>query len=451
MHDLSTTLVAVATAPGRGGIGCVRLSGPRAVEIASAVFVPSSTGRPASALRFGRFVDRAGRPLDHGFLVVFPEHRSYTGEPSAELWVHGSPPILEALVEAALARGGTAAGPGEFTYRAFRRGRLDLAGAEAVSDLIAARTRHQARVAFAQVEGGVARALAPLREGLVELLARGEAAVEFVEEAEVDFAPGRLSRGIAEAAAEARRLLEEARRGVVVRDGARVAIAGLTSVGKSSIFNRLVGTERAIVSSRAGTTRDTLEETIDLDGLAVTLVDTAGLRDAEDPIELEGVRRARAAVEEADLVLFVLDGSRAIAPLEAESLARLREAATPLLLVANKSDLAPEPPPPTAEPPLAISARSGDGWPAFRTALRSALSGGDALEAPVLTRARHRHVLEELVAALDAGALAAQEGLSDEAVLLDVREALDRLGAITGELATDELYDKIFSTFCIGK
>jgi tRNA modification GTPase len=440
MHDLSTTLVAVATAPGRGGIGCVRLSGLRAVDIARALF---RAGRSKSLPLFGTFLDREGRGIDHGFLVEFRPERSFTGETSAELWTHGSPTVLSALVEAALLRGAVAAGPGEFTYRALRHGRIDLARAEAVRDLIAARTTHQARVAFSQVEGAGARRLAPLRECLIDLIARMEAALEFVDEPDVEGASGTAIPALV----LAHELLAEVRRGRVVREGARVAIAGAPSVGKSSLFNRFVGVDRAIVSAVPGTTRDTLEETVDLDGIAVTLVDTAGLRPVEDPVEAEGVRRARAAAAEADVTIFVLDATRGLSP-EEESILAVESADR--LIVANKRDLlagAAAPPHPAA---LLVSSLTGAGWDELRAALRSRL-GASAGEAPALTHVRHAHALERVIASLTRGNEARKAGLSDEAVLIDFRDALDALGEITGDVATEELYDKIFATFCIGK
>ena len=451
MHDLSTTLAAVATAPGCGGIGCIRISGPDAYAIAQTLFLTRKgfdfpgDGRP----RFGTFLDGDGQPLDHGYLVVFPPERAFTGECTVELWPHGSPPVLDALTRAAVARGASLAGPGEFTYRALRRGRLDLARAEAVRDLIAARTVYQARVAFTQVNGALARHLAPLVEALVELVARGEAAIEFADESETHLAAGGLAHGLMDALASARSLLGEARRGRIVREGARVALSGVTSVGKSSIFNRLLGRDRAIVSPVPGTTRDTLEETVDLDGIPVTVIDTAGVRRAGDAIEAEGVRRAQAAASEADLVILVLDAGRNLRIDEREALARRDSRGAGTIVVANKFDLAPPVgglPWPGAIP---VSALTGEGLDALRAAIREALRGSGPLEDPVLTNVRHAAALEETVAALDRARDALPFG--EEIVLEDLRAALSALGEITGEVPNDELYDRIFSTFCIGK
>lgn len=452
MHDLSTTLAAVATAPGRGGIGCLRISGPGAYAIAGGLV---STARPLDLPGAGRplfctFLDERGTALDHGYVVAFPPERAYTGEPTVELWTHGSPPVLEALARAAIAGGALPAGPGEFTYRALRRGRLDLTRAEAVRDLIAARTSFQARVAFRQVEGAAARRLAPLRAVLIDLVAAGEAAIEFADEAETHLATGALAHGLAEALASARVLVEEARRGRIVRTGARVALSGVTSVGKSSLFNRLLGRDRAIVSPVAGTTRDTLEETFDLDGIPVTLIDTAGVRPAQDAVEAEGVRRARQATGEADLVIRVLDAGRSLRDDERSALSEPAEASAPLIVVANKIDLATsqavDEPWPGAIP---MSALTGAGLPALRQAIRVALCGTGSLEDPVLTNGRHLAALERTVAALDRAHAALP--LGDELVLEDLRAALDALAELTGEFLNEDLYDRIFSTFCIGK
>ena len=453
MHDLSRTLAAVATAAGRGGIGCLRISGPDAHAIAGALFEPRGAAltpddrRP----RFGTFLDDAGREIDHGFWVAFPPGRSYTGESTVELWTHGSPPVLDALTRAAVARGAVHASPGEFTYRALRHGRLDLTRAEAVRDLIAARTLYQARVAFRQAEGALARRLAPLRGALIDLIARGEAAIEFADEAETHLADGALAAGVVATEGSARSLLAEARVGRIVREGARVALSGVTSVGKSSVFNRLLGRDRAIVSPVAGTTRDTLEETFDLEGIPVTIIDTAGVRVAADAVEAEGVRRAREATGEADLVILVLDAGRDLRPEERNVLVeRAADPAQPTIVVANKIDLAAGCDSNTPWPgALRISALTGDGFATLHTAIRESLCGTSPLSESVLTNVRHVLALEEAVACLARAKAAVPVG--EELVLEDVRAALSALGELTGEFGSDDLYDRIFSTFCIGK
>jgi tRNA modification GTPase len=453
VHDLSTTLAAVATAPGRGGVGCVRISGPDAYAIARALIrtggrieLPGD-GRP----RFGTFVDDGGRAIDHGYVVAFRAESAYTGEPTVELWSHGSPPVLDALTRAAASRGAVLAGPGEFSYRALRHGRLDLARAEAVRDLVAARTAYQARVAFSQLGGALSRRLAPLREALIDLIARGEAAIEFADETEAHLPEGGLTDGVAAALATAQELVAEARRGLVVREGARVALSGVTSVGKSSIFNQLLGRDRAIVSSVPGPTRDTLEETVDLDGIPVTFIDTAGVRDAGDAVEAEGVRRAREAAGGADVVVLVLDAGRGLLPEEREALSvRGHSPGTDTIIVANKIDVLPsvrrELPWPGAIP---VSALTGEGFETLQLAIRTALRGPSRSEDPVLTNARHLAAIEESVAAL--GRARDALPLGEELALEDLRAALSAFGEITGEVGNEDLYDRIFSTFCIGK
>jgi tRNA modification GTPase len=383
--------------------------------------------------------------------VAFPPGRAYTGEPTVELWTHGSPPILEALTRAAVARGAIPAGPGEFTYRALRRGRLDLTRAEAVRDLIAARTAYQARVAFRQVGGALARRLVPLRTALIDLVASGEAAIEFADEAETHLATGALARGVASARAAAEALADEARRGRIVRTGARVALSGVTSVGKSSVFNRLLGRDRAIVSPAPGTTRDTLEETFDLDGIPVTLIDTAGVRPVSDAVEAEGVRRAQQATGEADLVLQVLEAGRSLRADERDALdARAAAGAAPSIVVLNKVDLAaPGGPGPQWPGAIPISALTGEGLPELRLRIREALCGAGPLEDPVLTNDRHLAAIEATLAALHRAQHAVP--LGEELVLEDLRAALHALGELTGEFGNEDLYDRIFSTFCIGK
>lgn len=437
-------------------MGCVRLSGPEAGEIAAALFQPAGGKRPQAAgpPRFGRFLDRRGRHLDHGYLVLFASGGSFTGEGAAELWPHGSPAVLEELIKGALEKGARAAGPGEFTYRALRNGRLDLSRAEAVADLVRARTIHQARVAFSQVEGCVADRVRPLRELLEEWIARAEAAVEFVDESETQLPRAGFAEAIEHARGQCAELVSSYATGRMVRDGATLAIIGLPNVGKSSLFNKLLQRERAIVTDIPGTTRDTLEEELDLEGIPLRLVDTAGMRPVTDPVETEGVRRARIAREEADLVLLVLDGSRGPAPLEEEALKRSGDEAEEgrTFAVVNKSDLERERVEPGPYPGLPrVSALTGDKVDELRAALRRCLVGTGSLEDPIITNARHADALQQALGALDRAAAAQRKGLSEELVLEDLRLARGHLGEITSEFGNEELYERIFSTFCIGK
>jgi tRNA modification GTPase len=456
MHDLSTTLVAIASAPGRGGIGCLRLSGSRAVGISEGLFrgAASRRPRPGGPPCFGRFLGRDGKPLDHGFLVVFRPTASYTGESTVELWTHGSPPVLAELVETAVAAGAVHAGPGEFTYRAVRNGRLDLARAEAVRDLVDSRTLYQARVALAQAEGSISRALSPLRELLEEWIARSEAAVEFVEESETHMGSGDLDRAIDQAVKLCSTLLEQyGTTGRIVRDGARLVIVGRPNAGKSSLFNRLLAEDRAIVADIPGTTRDTLEEELDLGGVPVRLVDTAGLREVTDQVESEGVRRAEQARADADLVAIVVDGSTPLADADREMLERLASdpADRRTVIVVNKSDLPSRIGDLPGHDVIQVSALNGSGCDVLRNALREQLLGPGIMEDPIITNGRHARALERTRAALDSTRRAMDEGLPDDLVLEDLKLAMRELGTITGEFTNEDLYDGIFSRFCLGK
>ena len=451
MNDPASTIVAVATPAGRGGVGCVRLSGAGSAEISLALFDPSQTDRPlmpGEAPRFGKFLGREGRALDHGYLVMFPPGRSFSGELTVELWTHGSPAVLDELVAAAVAAGAVTAGPGEFTYRAVVNGRLDLTRAEAIRDLVEARTLYQARVAFAQAEGALSGRLQPLCLELEEWIARGEAAVEFVEESEAHLPDGRLARAIDSAIAQCNKFVAGYRAGRVVRDGARLVLVGRPNVGKSSLFNRLLEDDRAIVTEVAGTTRDTIEEDLVLDGIPVRLIDTAGLREVRDAVERAGVGRARQALEQADLVLFVLDGSRDPDALERETLARVETEEGRWVAVLNKSDL---PLRASLNGTLSVSAETGDGVQALRAELRKKLIGSGPTEHPVVTNGRHAAALEQARGTLAKAASAVEQGMSEEWVLEDLKQARQELAAVTGEFGVDDLYDRIFSTFCIGK
>jgi tRNA modification GTPase len=474
---LEDTIVAIATPPGRGGIGAVRLSGPRAPEIALCLFRPASAAAPpgpdpgadalpAAARRaaagralFGRFVSSGGEPIDDGYVLVLEAPRTFTGEATAELWAHGSPVVLRRLVQEAVRLGARPATPGEFTLRAFLNGRIDATQAEAIRDLIEARTAFQAKVAREQVAGRISRPVDGLKERLAEAVARLEACVEFSEEDEAGrFLPqGGALPEVARLRREIEALAGTFERGRRVREGVTVALAGVPNVGKSSLFNRLLEEERAIVTPCAGTTRDLLEETLDLGGLAVTLVDTAGLHDPEDAAGAEAVRRARAALDSADLKLVLLDWSRPVLEEERSLLSRLEPARA--LVALNKIDL------PCGlgmdraldlrrrHAALEVSARTGEGVDGLRCRLAELAAGGAAAggEPAFVTNLRHFDLLTRAAAALARAEGAARDRLSEEYVLVDLKEALDRLGEITGEVGVEGIYERIFKNFCIGK
>ncbi|HEV8701043.1 MAG TPA: tRNA uridine-5-carboxymethylaminomethyl(34) synthesis GTPase MnmE [Candidatus Polarisedimenticolia bacterium] len=455
----SETIVAISTPPGRGGIGVIRLSGPRALSIAAGLFRPAGRVADDARIRFGRFVDEAGETIDHGYLAAFRPPGSFTGEETAELWAHGSPAALRLLVQAAIALGARPATPGEFSLRAFLNGRMDVTQAEAIRDLIEARTAFQAKVAHDQVLGRISLEVNRLKDRLADVVARLEAAIEFSEEGEAGrFMPhgGPLPevdslRGAIEDLAGT---FERGRR---VRDGATVAIVGSPNAGKSSLFNRLLEEDRAIVTPVAGTTRDILEETLDLRGIPVALRDTAGLHVPCNEADAEAVRRAREAIAASDVVIVVLDGSRPLLHEERTLLADLDRARA--LVAINKIDL---------ESGLGldealrlkkrhgaheVSARTGAGMDALRRGLEETVSSGAAAsrEETFITNVRHRDLLGKAAGALARVSEGAGRGVPDEYLIPDYREALDRLGEITGEVGIDGIYERIFRNFCIGK
>ena len=440
------TIIAVATAPGAGGVGIVRLSGPAAITIANNICDLVMQPRQA---HYVRFHGADGEVIDDGLVLSFPAPRSFTGEDVVELQAHGSPVVLQQLVARGCALGARLARPGEFSERAFINGRLDLAQAEAIADLIAASDTRAARAARRSLEGVFSQRVDALAGKLSGLRVHVEAAIDFADES-IDTLGGEAVRaGLVQALAQLSTLLAEAERGRKLRDGLHAVIIGPPNAGKSSLLNALAGSERAIVTDVAGTTRDTLHETIRLDGLELTLVDTAGLREGGDDIEREGMRRARAELQRADLALIVLDAT----DLEAGHQAT-REAVTDVpqrLWIHNKADLLPSVPEDTGSI-VHVSARSRLGLEKLHLRLRE-LAGGDALAAAggeFFARARHVEALQRA----QVHAEAAQQQLLYEHLELaaeELRLAHDALGEITGRVSPDDMLGRIFSTFCIGK
>jgi tRNA modification GTPase len=432
------TKFALATPPGRGAIAIIRLSGPRTDEALSALGAEGLKPRLASL----RDLTLDGRSLDQALVLRFPAPNSYTGEACAELHLHGGRAVVEAVSEALVTLGLRPAEPGEFTRRAFENGRMDLAQAEAVADLIDAETTAQAAQALGQLDGALSQTYAGFRRDLLKALSLVEAEIDFPDEEVPDNLARTAGPVLDGLIADLRTALADARRGERVREGYRIVLIGETNAGKSSLFNALVAREAAIVTPIAGTTRDVLDADLIIGGYAVTLSDTAGLRDSDDPIEAEGVRRARARAEAADLRLWVR------APGDPEGPAAAY-AQPDDLLVLTKADMdRGEAPPGRAA--LAVSTATGEGLAAVHDWLASRLardlSGADF---PAVTRERHRRRLAEALAAVEAGREALDR--APEMAGDDLRRAAEALARVTGAIGVEDILGEVFSTFCIGK
>ena len=447
MSSAGDTIAAVASAPGAGGVGVLRVSGPKVPSMAHALLGRAPQPRHA---HYAAFRDAAGAVIDRGLLLWFPAPRSFTGEDVLELHAHGSPVLLRLLLARVVELGARHARAGEFSERAFLNGKLDLAQAEAVADLIASGSAAAARAAQRSLEGEFSRRVHALTDAVIALRCRIEAAIDFPDE-ETGGAPAAdAGAAIEELRLQLDALLAAARRGVRLADGLHVVIAGRPNVGKSSLLNALAASERAIVTEIAGTTRDVLHETIDIDGIALTLVDTAGLRDAGDVVEREGIRRARAELERADVALLVTDaGLNADAGL----LAGLREDAT-RVVVHNKIDQAGTPPHATREGEVLhvwLSARTGSGLDLLARELVRLAGDGESGEGAFTARARHVAALERACGYLASAAAALAGQAAAELAAEELRLVQQALGTITGEFGSDDLLGEIFSTFCIGK
>jgi len=448
---LEDTIVAVATPPGRGGIGVIRISGNRAREIAEAILhYPHAASWEPWRARLAHLVDTHGRTLDDVVATFFAKPRSYTAEDVVELACHGAPVVLRHALERALQAGARLAEPGEFTLRAYLNGRIDLPQAEAVRDLIEATTLYQARVAAQQAGGSLSRLIAPFKEQLLELIALLEAGIDFAED-DVSVA----------SAAEILRRLEPVREGVasaaasfayghMVRDGFTLAIVGRPNVGKSSLFNRLLEQNRAIVTDIPGTTRDLVSETAAISGIPVKLYDTAGIRAATELVETLGIERSYQAMADADVTLVVVDLSQPAASADRDLIAHASRQGRSLL-VGNKCDLprAGNAPPET----IPVSALTGQGLPHLRDAILEMVApkGVWEQETGFITSLRHEQLLRESAEYLDKAQTAVASAIPHEMLLLDLYAALRPLDAITGATTADDILNRIFSTFCIGK
>jgi tRNA modification GTPase len=439
------TIVAPATPPGRGGIGIVRLSGPKTKQIATEILGTLPKPRHATVAVFS---GSGGLTIDVGIALYFPAPSSFTGEDVLELHGHGGPVVMDLLVVRAIELGARMARPGEFSERAFHNGKLDLVQAEAIADLIAAGSAEAARAALRSLSGEFSREVGALALRVMQLRAYVEAAIDFPDE-DAEFLESQEVRDrLTEIDQRFGAIAEALRQGRALRDGLHVVIAGRPNAGKSSLLNALAGVDAAIVTEIPGTTRDLLRERIHVDGLPIHVVDTAGLRDTEDLIEIEGLRRARMEMSRADLVLYMVDGTRGFD--EGEEAALPTGAAT--LVIWNKMDLPEARPPPDLEhhPVVVLSALTGAGLADLRAQLKSA--AGYQSESPAwLARRRHLDALERARSLFEVAEARLGEKSSFELVAEELRQAHQALGEITGEVTSDALLGAVFATFCIGK
>ena len=449
MHKNSETIAAIATPPGRGGVGIIRVSGPKAADIALKIGGESPKAR---RITVRGFKDADGSLIDSGLLLYFAAPNSFTGEDVLELHGHGGRVVLDLLLRRVIGLGARLARPGEFSERAFLNDKLDLAQAEAVADLIDSGTAQAARAAVRSLSGEFSSQVQALVEALSTLRAYVEAAIDFPDE-EVDFlTEGDVAGRLEEIRGRFERLSQAARQGSLLRDGMTVVIAGQPNAGKSSLLNYLAGHEAAIVTDIPGTTRDLLKEHVSLDGLPLHLVDTAGLRESNDAVEQEGVRRAKREMQSADRVLLVVDGTQGFTPEDEKILTELPKG-LPVTVLINKVDLAggkPRLDEQSGRVRLSLSAKTGAGVELLREHLKQAAGFQQTGEGSFSARRRHLEALARARQHLDAALDQAKAG-AGELLAEDLRLAQTALSEITGEFTSDDLLGKIFSSFCIGK
>jgi len=466
MKDLlcEDTIAAIGTPIGKGAIGIVRISGKEALPILKSLFRRKS-GKEVKEFEerkmyYGVVVDRFGEPIDEVLAVYMKGPRSFTGEDVVEIHSHGGIVVVRQILREVLSRGARLAEPGEFTMRAFLNGKIDLTQAEAINQLIEAKSELSAKVALRQLEGTLSRKIRELRDFILETKAYIEAAVDFPEEEVEIIESGKVKERLLEAVGRVEELLKTYREGRLIREGIKVAIVGRPNVGKSSLLNALLQEERAIVTEIPGTTRDVIEETVTFKGLPLRLIDTAGIREAEDRVERIGIERSLEKLKEADVVLFLIDGSEGFTEEDREILERIEEKKK-VILVINKADLglnfrcrdAKEL---GLERCVEISAKRGEGIERLAELITELVMlepetvlGGDEV---VITSERHRELLERAEESLKRALKTLESGVeSPEFLSMDIDDALKALGEIVGEVTTEDMYDIIFSRFCIGK
>ncbi|MCK5843338.1 MAG: tRNA uridine-5-carboxymethylaminomethyl(34) synthesis GTPase MnmE [Victivallales bacterium] len=453
--NTTDTIAAIATPPGEGGVGIVRVSGSNVWNIADQIFQALKKPSLAKGGTFlhGRVMDVDGKEIDDALCLIFRAPHSYTGEDTVEIQGHGGAVVLKNILRRALEAGARMAEPGEFTKRAFLNGKMDLVQAEAVADLIHARSDRAAVAALEQLDGSLSGRFNTLYDQLVDIAADLETTLDFVEDELPDTVFPTLGKKLDQSFQALEKLLSTWDEGRLLREGARVVIMGRPNAGKSTLFNALLGVDRAIVTELAGTTRDVLEEGLVLDGIPLRILDTAGLREAECEIEREGIRRAREHAGAADIAVYLIDSSQPVSDEDAEHLAKLKPEQT--VVVLNKNDM--------RHPnfnfqllmfhPLETSLGLGDGLAQIRSAISIKLGGVSNAPAHAVISERHRNLLERAHSELTR-AREQLTGLEDEGVAFaaeHLRDALERLGQVTGRVYHDELLDNVFSRFCIGK
>ncbi len=456
---MEKTIAAIATAPGVGGIAVIRVSGPEAVKIADRVFrgTKKLAQCPSHTVHYGRIIDKAGAPVDEVLATVMLAPRTFTGEDTVEISTHGGTNIPRRVLECVLYAGASQAGPGEFTKRAFLNGKLDLSQAEAVIDLINSENELAGKTAFSQLEGVLSERIRGLRGRLVSLAARMQVAIDYPDEDLEDITPAQILSEVADTRKAVAELLATADNGRMIKEGVVVTIVGKPNVGKSSLLNCLVREERAIVTSIAGTTRDIIEEYVWLDSVPVRLIDTAGIRDTDDVVEKLGVERSEKAIDNADLVLVMLDGS--MVPDDDDRRVLKATRGKERIIIINKTDLGgvkyAEAIRAKADksPVVEISAKTGSGLRELEMLISSrykigALAGGNNV---VITNSRHKAALERAESALLRAEDTLHNGLPQDLASIDIAQAMDELGEITGETVSEDVVAEIFKNFCVGK
>ena len=458
MYDTTDTIAAIATPLGESGIGVIRISGSHAYAVGDAIFC-SPSGKPLAqrrdrSIQHGLVVADDGRPVDEVLMLIMKGPHSYTAEDVLEIQCHGGRKALEEILSLVLAHGARLANPGEFTQRAFVNGRIDLAQAEAVMDVIQAKSRQGLTSAVNQLEGRLSKVIGAMRHELTDFITRLEVTIDYPEEDLEDITVPDVAGAIRKQLASLDEMLEASHDGRIIRDGVMAAIAGTPNAGKSSLLNRLLQEDRAIVTDVPGTTRDVLEEWISLKGVPVCLVDTAGIRETDDTVEKIGVTKAKAYMDKADIILVVIDSSRPLSEEDRAILENTKE--RNVLIVLNKSDLTPV----VAEkdlgqyghPVLSLSAGTGEGLEALKEQLLSlALSYADTAGSALLTNTRHIELVRQSREALKRALDSIEAGMPVDCAVVDLREAWDLLGSITGDTVHDDMVEEIFSRFCLGK